>query len=61
MRQVAEQNGIPLIDAKAELEKTPRVFFDICHFDAEGHEIVGNLIANALKKRELSAAKHPDN
>jgi lysophospholipase L1-like esterase len=60
MREVAEEYGIPLIDAKSELEKTPRVFFDSCHFDAEGHEIVGNLIVDALMEKKSFAARHLD-
>lgn len=57
MRYVAEEYGVPLIDAKSELEKRPRVFFDGCHFDVEGHEIVGNLIADVLMKTKVLAAK----
>jgi lysophospholipase L1-like esterase len=57
MRKVADEYGIPLIDAQSELEKTPRVFFDSCHFDAEGHEIVGKLIADVLMKTEVLAAE----
>ena len=60
MRKVADEYGIPLIDAQSALEKTPRVFFDSSHFDAEGHEIVGNLVANALKGQTSFAARHPD-
>ncbi len=57
MRDVAEQYGVPLIDAKSALEKTPRVYFDICHFDAEGHAIVGNLIANVLTNTKSLATQ----
>jgi lysophospholipase L1-like esterase len=57
MREVAEEYGIPLINAQSELEKTPRVFFDSNHFDVEGHEIVGNLVVDALKGKKTFAAR----
>jgi lysophospholipase L1-like esterase len=48
MRDVAGEYGVELIDAESKLDETPRVYFDICHFDAEGHEIVGKLIGEVL-------------
>jgi lysophospholipase L1-like esterase len=57
MREVADKYGIPLIDAQAALEKRPDVFFDSCHFDAQGHEIVGKLIADVLMKANVLAAE----
>jgi len=50
MLDVAQEYGVSVIDAKGKLEETPRVFFDSVHFDAEGHEIVGKLIAEVLAK-----------
>jgi lysophospholipase L1-like esterase len=50
MRDVAQEYDVTLIDAKSKLEEAPRVFFDPVHFDAEGHEIVGRLIAGVLAK-----------
>jgi lysophospholipase L1-like esterase len=51
MRDVARQYSVPLIDAKSRLEQSPWVFFDDAnHFDAEGHEIVGGLISEALSR-----------
>jgi lysophospholipase L1-like esterase len=49
MRDVAEQFGDEVIDAGSELDKTPSVYFDFCHFDAQGQAIVGKLVADAIK------------
>jgi hypothetical protein len=56
----AKEYGVPLIDAQSALEKTPRVFFDSNHFDAEGHQIVGKLVADALRGKTTFAAGRPD-
>jgi lysophospholipase L1-like esterase len=50
MLDVANAHGITVVDAKSELEKTPRVFFDTVHFDQEGHETVGRMLRDALIK-----------
>jgi lysophospholipase L1-like esterase len=52
MRAVAQEYDVRLVDAKSKLEETPGVFFDHCHFDAEGHEIVGQLVKEALEKAD---------
>jgi len=49
MRDVAEQFGDEVIDAGSELDKTPSVYIDFCHFDAQGQAIVGKLVADAIK------------
>jgi lysophospholipase L1-like esterase len=49
MRSVAGEHGIAVVDAAAELNKTPEVFWDFCHFNEKGHEIVGGLAAAAIK------------
>ncbi len=51
MRDVASQHGISIVDAAAELDKHPEIFWDYCHFDEKGHEIVGQLVAAAIKAR----------
>jgi lysophospholipase L1-like esterase len=50
MRDVSQEYDVPLVDAKSRLDANPRVYFDFCHFDAEGHKIVGELIADVLAK-----------
>jgi lysophospholipase L1-like esterase len=51
MRNVARDYKVPLVDAQSKLEQNPRVFFDEAnHFDAEGHEIVGEMIRDVLTK-----------
>jgi len=49
MRDVASEHGIPVVDAASELNKHPDVFWDYCHFDEKGHEIVGRMVAEAIK------------
>jgi lysophospholipase L1-like esterase len=49
MRSVAAEHGLPVIEAAAELNKTPEIFWDYCHFDEKGHETVGQLVADAIK------------
>jgi hypothetical protein len=48
MRDVAQEYDVPLVDAKSKLDESPRVFFDFDHFDAQGHEMVGKLVADVL-------------
>jgi lysophospholipase L1-like esterase len=48
MREVASAYTVTLIDGKSVLNKNARVFFDSCHFDAEGHEMIGKLIKDVL-------------
>jgi hypothetical protein len=48
MRDVAREYAVQLVDAKSELDKRPWVYFDMCHFDMEGHEIVGKMISELL-------------
>jgi len=49
MKEVAAEHGVPVIDAAAELSKIEGVYFDFCHFDAKGHELVGRLVAGVMK------------
>jgi lysophospholipase L1-like esterase len=49
MRDVAAEHGVPVVDAASELNKTPEVFWDYCHFDEKGHQIVGRLVAEAIE------------
>ena len=55
MRDVAEQFGDQVIDAGSELDKTPGVYFDCCHFDGYGHAILGKLVADVIKSAEMNA------
>lgn len=48
MRQVAEEYGMPLLDSAAVLEKQPSVFIDFCHFNAEGHRLLGTQLASRI-------------
>jgi lysophospholipase L1-like esterase len=45
MRQVARATGAIVIEAGAALDKRPSVYIDYCHFNAEGHRIVADLLA----------------
>jgi lysophospholipase L1-like esterase len=45
MRQVARATGAIVVEAGATLDKRPSVYIDFCHFNAEGHRIVADLLA----------------
>jgi lysophospholipase L1-like esterase len=45
MRQVARATGVIVVEAGAALDKRPSVYTDFCHFNAEGHRIVADLLA----------------
>jgi lysophospholipase L1-like esterase len=49
MREVAVKHGIAVVDAAGELSKVPEVYWDFCHFNEDGHEIVGRLVAEAIE------------
>jgi lysophospholipase L1-like esterase len=55
MRDVAAQMDVTVIDAARELGKDPSMFFDNCHFDARGHEVVSGLVVDAIEKAKASA------
>jgi lysophospholipase L1-like esterase len=59
VREIAAEHGIAIVDAAGELNKTPEVYWDFCHFDQRGHEIVGRLVADAIEaaRTSLAAAK----
>jgi lysophospholipase L1-like esterase len=45
MRQVARATGAIVVEAGAALDQRPSVYIDYCHFNAEGHRIVADLLA----------------
>lgn len=55
MREVAEEHGALVIDAARELNKTPDVYWDFCHFDQRGHEIVAKLVAEVMEAAKANA------
>jgi hypothetical protein len=50
MREVAQEHGVVVIDAASELNKTPEVFWDFCHFDQQGHATVAKLVGAAMEE-----------
>jgi lysophospholipase L1-like esterase len=44
MRRVAAEQGVPFVDAGPTLRQRAAVYFDECHFDAEGHRAVAALL-----------------
>jgi len=48
MRQVARESGATIVEAGTALDRHPSVYFDFCHFSAEGHRIVADLLAPAV-------------
>jgi lysophospholipase L1-like esterase len=49
MREVAVRHDIVVIDAVSELEKMPEVYFDQCHFDNRGQDVVARLAVKAIE------------
>ncbi len=54
MLAVAKEHDIPLVDVRTRFESVPRVYFDLIHFDVEGHEIVGTMLADAALRLNLA-------
>jgi hypothetical protein len=48
VKEIAAEHGIAIVDAASELNKTPDVYWDFCHFDQRGHATVGRLVADAI-------------
>ncbi|HEU0203903.1 MAG TPA: SGNH/GDSL hydrolase family protein [Burkholderiaceae bacterium] len=57
MREVAAAYAASLVDATQVLDRQPQVFIDFCHFDAQGHRQVGELLAPRLSE-VLNAPPH---
>jgi lysophospholipase L1-like esterase len=53
MRDVAAREGIELVDLAATLPKTTEVFYDDCHFNENGAQLVGAALAEQIKTRNL--------
>ena len=60
IRDFARENSVPLIDVEAQLNREPglnvpqdRLFMDLVHFDQNGHQVVGELIAQQFKALNL--------
>jgi lysophospholipase L1-like esterase len=54
MREVAAQMDVHVIDAASELNKDASMFFDHCHFDERGHEVISRLVVDAIKTAKAS-------
>ena len=50
MREVAQQYNIEIVDAGRVLDENYYDYFDICHFDQNGHQRVAYLLAEQLSK-----------
>jgi lysophospholipase L1-like esterase len=50
MRQVAAENDVAILDGAAVLENHPSVFVDFCHFNAQGHRLLGERLADRISK-----------
>lgn len=50
MREVAQQYNIEIVDAGRVLDENYYDYFDICHFDENGHQRVAYLLAEQLSK-----------
>ncbi len=57
MRQVATENNVSILDGAAVLEEHPSVFIDFCHFNADGHHLLGERLAariSAILEKNVS-------
>lgn len=50
MRSVANTNGVAIVDAGRELDLTPNVYVDVCHFDEGGHARIALLLLDPVLK-----------
>ncbi len=46
LKEVAQRAGIRVIDLDAELQPSPEIFYDDCHFNERGAQKVAEIIAN---------------
>lgn len=58
MRNVAREQGVPLIDLARELPKSSRYYYDFIHFSKAGGAAVGQIVARGLCP--ILAEKFPD-
>jgi lysophospholipase L1-like esterase len=50
MRQVASDYAVELVDGASVLDQHPLVYSDFCHFDVDGHRMVGELLARRISQ-----------
>ena len=55
VKEVAAEHGALVIDAAGELNKIADIYFDFCHFDHRGHEIVGRLVADVIETARMNS------
>jgi lysophospholipase L1-like esterase len=48
MRAVARENDVEVVDGASLLEQHPEDFVDFCHFNADGHRRLGELLAQRI-------------
>lgn len=49
MREVAAAHGVQLIDGGRAVDADPGDYLDMCHFNAEGHQRVAEVLAPAIR------------
>ncbi|OGI62659.1 MAG: hypothetical protein A2W18_02790 [Candidatus Muproteobacteria bacterium RBG_16_60_9] len=63
MRDVARDSGAELVDGAVVLDQDPFVYIDFCHFNAIGHQRIGELLARRIERllavHKTSAAAVP--
>jgi lysophospholipase L1-like esterase len=50
MRKVAEEYSVDLVDAGRVLDENPSYYYDFCHFDANGHRKVAQLLSMCISE-----------
>jgi hypothetical protein len=59
LRQVAQDQGVPLIDAARLLPPDPRLFGDASHFSVAGEEAFAAVLARELERQHLLVNAKP--
>jgi hypothetical protein len=49
VREVATKTAVRIVEAGAEIDRDPSRYIDFCHFNADGHRIVADLLARTLR------------
>jgi lysophospholipase L1-like esterase len=48
VQEVGAETGVRVVDAGSEVDRVPTRYLDFCHFDADGHRVVADVVAAVL-------------
>jgi len=52
MAEVARAEDVPFVDLRAPFRAQEVLFWDLCHYDARGHDLIARAVAEVLRVRE---------